>query len=421
MSRIPLSPDAENHPSLNRPEVAKAWARLQVMDEWVLDRQMELTAIPAPPFGEGPRAERMAQLFEEVGLANVRTDGEGNVLGALPSRSKGSEAPDSPPETPAGHPFEGKPLVVSAHLDTVFPRETDVIPQRSGDRIQAPGISDDGRGLAVLLAVARVLIEVPLPLPFPVLFVATVGEEGPGDLRGVRHLLAGEESGFRPRGFISLDGVGLNRIVHRGVGSVRFRITARGPGGHSWTDFGCANPIHVLGTVVAEARKIALPSDPKTTLTVACWSGGTSVNSIPQDAWIELDLRSESGRELERLEAGFRRVLDVEAGREGIRSKTGSTLTLEIDTIGRRPAGSTKESEPLVRAASEATRYLGGTPTLIGSSTDANQAMSLGIPGVTLGAGGTGGGMHTLEEWYENRKGPEGILRALLTILLLPD
>jgi len=176
-----------------------------------------------------------------------------------------------------------------------------------------------------------------------------------------------------------------------------------------------------LGRIIAEAQEIPLPSDPKTTLTIARWSGGTSVNSIPQDAWIELDLRSESGRELETLEADFRRVLEVESKGKGTRSKGRDTLELDVTTIGRRPAGSTKSSESLVRAAIEATRCLGGEPTLVGSSTDSNQAMSLGIPAVTLGAGGTGGGMHTLDEWYENRKGPEGILRALLTILLLAN
>ena len=213
----------------------------------------------------------------------------------------------------------------------------------------------------------------------------------------------------------------MDRIIHRGVGSVRFRITARGPGGHSWTDFGLANPIHVLGRIISQAEEVLLPSDPKTTLTVARWSGGTSVNSIPQEAWIELDLRSESARELETLEASFRRILDGEIRREWKRSGSEGVLKLDIDTIGRRPAGSTAPSEPLVRASVEATGYLGGDPTLIASSTDANQAMALGIPAITLGAGGSGGGMHTLEEWYENRKGPEGILRALLTILLLAD
>lgn len=420
MNRFPLSPELEKHPSLNRPEVTKAWALLQVLDEWVLDRQMELTAVPAPPFGEGPRAERMAQLFEEVGLEAVHTDGEGNVLGTIPptpGRSGGGA--ENAGRDP--HPFEGEPLIVSAHLDTVFPMETDVVPKRRGDRIEAPGISDDGRGLAGLLALARLLAEVPIAFPFPILFVATVGEEGPGDLRGVRHLLAGAERGFRPRGFISLDGVGLDRIIHKGVGSVRFRVTARGPGGHSWTDFGSPNPIHLLGRVVAETQQIPLPSDPKTTLTVARWSGGTSVNSIPQDAWIDLDLRSESSKELETLEVDFRRILEVASMGKGTRAKGKESLELDIKTIGRRPAGSTKPKESLVEAAITATRCMGGEPTLIGSSTDANQAMALGIPAITLGAGGTGGGMHTLDEWYENRKGPEGILRALLTILLLAD
>ena len=377
--------------------------RVQELDPWTLDRQMELTAIPAPPFGEGPRGERMAELFREMGLVGIRTDKAGNVLGEMPhGRSPG-----------ATH-----PLILSAHLDTVFPPGTDTHPRRDGKTIRAPGIADDGRGLAALLTLARVLTESTLPLPSPLLFAATVGEEGMGNLRGVRHLFSEEGAGFGAQGFISLDGVGLDRIIIRGVGSTRLHITAHGPGGHSWTDWGTPNPIHALGRAVAEAQSMALPTEPKTTLTVARWGGGTSINAIPERAWVEVDLRSEDPEVLERVEEGF---LDCcrksVAGGDGVAPSR--RLTLDIEELGRRPAGSTDPGSPLVHAAVEATRTLGPEPLITSSSTDANLPMSLGIPAITMGAGGTAGGIHTLDEWYRNERGPEGILRALYTLLLL--
>jgi acetylornithine deacetylase/succinyl-diaminopimelate desuccinylase-like protein len=391
------------------PRLDRAWTYLRSIDAWVLDRQMELTAIPAPSFGEEARGRRMAELFVEAGLRDVRTDDVGNVLGCLctDDNSKSEKASAE------------RPLILSAHLDTVFPPGTDVTPRREGDRIEAPGICDDGRGLAALLAVARVLKEVHSPLPFPLLFVATVGEEGPGDLRGVRHLLDKTVEGSGPAGFISLDGIGLDRVINRGVGSTRLRITLRGPGGHSWTDFGLPNPIHALGRIVAQAQALRLPLDPKTTLTVSRWGGGTSINSIPQEAWVEVDLRSEDGPHLEALEGSLMRILEGEIGERNRLGGDPSQLRLEVREIGRRPAGFTDPSDPLVKAALEATRILRVEPKLISSSTDANIPMSMGIPAITLGGGGEGGGIHTLEEWYENRKGPEGILRALLTLVLI--
>jgi tripeptide aminopeptidase len=381
----------------------KAREFLLRVDDWVLERQKELTAIPAPPFGEGPRGKRMAELFKEVGLISVREDPEGNVLAELP-----------------GHPAGPNPLIVSAHLDTVFPPGTDVTPKGSGEVIRAPGIADDGRGLAALLALARVLNELPLPLPVPLLFVATVGEEGIGDLRGVRHLFIEDGPGRTARAFISLDGVGLDRIIDRGVGSTRLHIRVRGPGGHSWTDWGIPNPIHALGRIVAGMRDLPLPSTPKTTATVARWGGGKSINAIPQEAWVEVDLRSEAQEELIRLEAAFltccRKETEV-AGPESDGQR--GVLTLEVEDLGRRPAGRTAADTPLIVAAMKASQELGVSPQLTASSTDANIPMSLGIPAITLGAGGKAGGIHTLDEWYSNWKGPEGILRALLTILYL--
>lgn len=381
----------------------EARAFLLQVDDWIIERQKELTAIPAPPFGEGPRGKRMAELFQEVGLISVEEDQEGNVMAELPGRPAGTD-----------------PLIVSAHLDTVFPLGTDVTPRESGEVIRAPGISDDGRGLAALLALARVLAEVPLPLTIPLLFVATVGEEGVGGLRGVRHLFRDGGRGTKARGFISLDGVGLDRVINRGVGSTRLRIGVRGPGGHSWTDWGLPNPIHVLGRIVAGLEKLPFPSTPKTTATVARWGGGNSINAIPQEAWVEVDLRSEGQVELTRLEedllAGCRRESGVT---EGEAEGQEHSLSLDVTELGRRPAGTTDPGSPLVLAALKASLAVGAAPQLMSSSTDANIPMSLGIPAITLGAGGNAGGIHTLDEWYSNSKGPEGILRALLTLLIL--
>jgi acetylornithine deacetylase/succinyl-diaminopimelate desuccinylase-like protein len=364
---------------------------------------MELTAIPAPPFGEEERGRRFEALFREIGLADVARDVVGNVVGWY----RGGQGSDRKKPGPGF-------LVVSAHLDTVFPADTDVTPRLLDGRILAPGISDDGRGLAGVLALARTMAEKNVLVPHPIAFVGTVGEEGPGDLRGVRHLFDSDAFRSETLGFISLDGVGVDKIITGGVGSIRFRLTLRGAGGHSWMDFGRANPIHTLASVVARAQQIGLSTKPKTTLTVARWGGGTSINAIPEKAWVEMDLRSEDGGKLESLEEAVLTIVDVETQRK----KAESGLTLELTRIGRRPAGSMPEDHPLVAAARKATSLVGSQSKLISSSTDANYPMSLGIPSITLGAGGRAGGIHTLAEWYENTSGPEGILRALLTTLL---
>jgi acetylornithine deacetylase/succinyl-diaminopimelate desuccinylase-like protein len=392
---------------------------LESFDDWVLDRQMELTSIPAPPFHETTRGIRMAELMEEVGLVAVGADGEGNVRGWLPATGAPRDSLAGAGQSDCQDPLPGPaPLVISAHLDTVFPPGTNVSVVVEGERILAPGISDDGRGLAALLATAKAFSSLQLPLSRPVLFVATVGEEGPGNLRGVRHLFRPGQEASRASGFISLDGVGMDRIIHRGVGSTRLRITLQGPGGHSWMDFGLCNPIHALGGIVSRAAAIPLPEPPQTSLTIARWGGGTSINAIPREAWIEVDMRSEGANELGALEDELRRICAEEVGHGADSTTRGDGLELRIDDLGRRPAGSTEASNRLVQAAVEATRKLGQEPKLIASSTDANLPMSLGIPAVTLGAGGRGGKVHTVEEWFENENGPEGILRAVLTVLL---
>lgn len=388
---------------LERPDLASAVRALRDDDERTLREQVELTRIPAPPFGEEERAAHMAELMEEAGLQDVRRDGEGNVLARLAGRG----------ESPV--------CVVSAHLDTVFPAGTDISVERDGDVLRGPGISDDGRGLAALLALARVMAAEELSLTGPVLFVATVGEEGAGDLRGVRHLFRDGGPARGARAFISLDGAGSGRLVTMGLGSRRYRIHAEGRGGHSWVDFGTPNPIHALGRLVAAAADLPLPDDPATSLTVARWSGGSSVNAIPKDAWVEMEIRSEGADSVAELDREVRRLAEEAVAAVNADDGRRAPVTLRIESIGERPASATPPDAALVRAAAAATRAVDAEPELAVSSTDANIAMSLGIEALTLGAGGTAGGAHTAEEWYRNERGPEGIVRVLLTLLLFDE
>jgi tripeptide aminopeptidase len=381
---------------LESPSVQVAAAHARSTDERTLDDQCELSRIPAPPFAEAERGRRMAELLAEAGLKRVRTDEIGNVLADLP----GSRGP--------------APLVISAHLDTVFPAEVDVTVSREGPLLRGPGISDDARGLAVLLAVARCIREGEIRCNAPVLFAATVGEEGLGDLRGVKHLFHQGEC-RDAAGFISVDGAGLERLVTRALSSRRFRITARGPGGHSWIDWGLANPIHALGEAVSRLTELDLPTDPTTTLTVARWGGGTSINAIPQEAWLEVDTRSESDDHLADLE---RRIRDEIRSACAAADGTGGPLDMTVEMLGHRPGGQTPLETSLLRAAVAATRHVGAEPLLTVSSTDANVPMSLGIPAVTVGGGGEAGQAHTTEEWYRNVRGVEGVQRALYTVLL---
>ena len=328
-------------------------------------------------------------------------DEEGNCLGLL----KGS----SP--TPL--------VIVSAHLDTVFPDGTDFTVRREGERLLAPGIADDGCGLVALIAIIQALRSAEVPIEGSLLFVGTVGEEGEGNLRGVRHLLTrGPWSKRKIDAFLSFDGPGVDRITNRALGSRRYRVELTGPGGHSWGDFGLPNPVHAIGRAISRLAAYPAPKDPRTTFNVGSIEGGTSVNAIPSRASMEVDLRSAGEAQLRRLDAFFRRAIKEAAEEENSRRRPGDPLLqLQLDLIGERPSGETPADSQLVKIALEATRLLGVEPRLDQSSTDSNLPISLGIPAITLGAGGASGASHTLAEWYDPRDRDRGLKRGLLVVL----
>lgn len=310
-------------------------------------------------------------------------------------------------------------VVVSAHLDTVFPAGTNFTVRRDGGRtLRAPGIADDGCGLAALVALAQAMNECEIELEGSLLFVGTVGEEGEGNLRGSRYLLTKGEWAGKVDAFLSLDGPGIERITHAALGSRRYRVRFASTGGHSWGDFGTANPVHALGRAVAQLATYPVPTEPRTTFNVGRIEGGAGVNVIAQEAVMDVDLRSESSRELQRLDAFFRRAMRSAADEENAVRRAGSApLDLDIQLIGDRPSGVMPPDVPLVRLAEEATLHFGCRPRLECSSTDSNIAISLGIPAITIGAGGTAGNSHTLDEWYDPVGRDLGLKRALLVVL----
>jgi acetylornithine deacetylase/succinyl-diaminopimelate desuccinylase-like protein len=392
-------------PLLSHPRIAAARAHLERTDQVTLERQAILSAVPAPTGAESLRAGRVAEFFREVGLANVKVDSAGNVLGWLGTGSG---------ERGAG------PVILAAHLDTVFGPEVDVAVQRRGARLEGPGISDNARGLAALVALAEACVRARVEPERPILFAATVGEEGAGDLRGVRHLLNGKQttdnaSLLRPFAFIALDGAGVERIVHRALGSKRYRATYRGPGGHSWAAFGVANPATAVGLAAAAIAQQPTHHTPRTTSAVVRLGGGTGLNSIPQEAWLDLDLRSEEPHALAELDGRVRAALARAKDDENRRRTPGTPpLQLDVQLLGDRPSGLTPRTHPLVQAALAATRAIGKEGELAAASTDANVPIALGIPAIALGAGGRAGDAHLATEWYENDGGVTGVIRALL-------
>lgn len=386
---------------LSSERVARAFAYFEERAAEIDEEHARICSVPAPPFGEGERAEYLRSLLAECGLEGARIDGEGNCVALRRGRG----------ERPL--------LVVSAHLDTVFPEGTDCrVARDASGRMRAPGVADDACGLAALVTLARALEEFGIETEGSLLFVGTVGEEGEGDLRGVRHLLTGGEWAARADAFISLDGPGLDRVTHAALGSRRYRVRCRGAGGHSWGDFGTPNPVHALGRAVARLAAYPAPKRPRTTFNVGRVEGGSGVNVIPREASMDVDLRSESPEELGRLDAFFRRAAREAAEDENASRRAGTPpLELDVKLIGDRPGGETPISHPLVRLALEATRSLGARPFLDCSSTDSNIPISRGVPAITIGAGGASGNTHTLDEWYDPRGRHLGLKRALLVLL----
>jgi len=379
------------------PQVRRALEYLKAIEPETIDDQIRACEIPAPPFQEQKRAEYFKQLFTELGLKNVRIDGIGNVIGERPGVSGGPT------------------LVLAAHLDTVFPEGTDVKVKRNGSVLSGPGIGDDCRGLAVILAVARALNEAKIETDGTIFFVANVGEEGLGDLRGVRSLFNNELKG-RITHFISVDGTGL-KVTNTAVGVVRYRVTFHGPGGHSYGAFGLPSPIHALGRAIEKISRFQVPKQPRTTFNVGRIEGGTSVNSIAHTAWMEVDMRSESAQELQKLEAEFKHATQEALDEENARGSGPNRLSVEMKIVSQRPAGVTPADSPIVKIATAAGAALGIDTKLNAGSTDSNIPISLGIPAITIDGGGQGRGAHSLDESFDATDSYIGTQRALLIVL----
>jgi tripeptide aminopeptidase len=381
------------------PSVRAALDRARANEPRTIEEQVTLCEIPAPPFGEERRAAVVKALFEELGLARVRTDTIGNVLGERPGRA------------PSPH------VVVAAHLDTVFPEGTDVRVARDGARLKGPGIGDNCRGLAALVGVARALQEAGVETPGAITFVANVGEEGLGNLRGARHLFEVELKGRIDR-FLSIDGSGI-AFTHVGVGAHRYRVTFKGPGGHSYFAFGRANPVHALGRAIARIDQIEVPKDPRTTFNVGRVGGGTSVNSIASEAWMEVDMRSHDAAALGAVDALVRRAVAVAVEEENARWAGRGAVEAAWEDLGARAAGMTAATAPIVQATRSVTAALGLPVKTFLATTDSNVAMALGVPALTIDGGGDGSGGHSVGEVFDTTDSWKGTQRALLLAVAL--
>jgi acetylornithine deacetylase/succinyl-diaminopimelate desuccinylase-like protein len=397
---ISVHPDKSVAQLMSSAGVARALRFFETNAAEITEEHIRICSIPASPFGERERAEYLSQKFSALGLTEVEIDEEGNCLGLLRGASL-------------------SPLmVVSAHLDTVFSKDADFTVIKRDNKLFAPGIADDGCGLAALIALAQVIQNERIPLEGSLLFVGTVGEEGEGNLRGVRYLFTKGRWAPMIDAFLSFDGPGVDRITNRALGSRRYKVELTGAGGHSWGDFGVPNPVHALGRAVSRLASYPAPKEPRTTFNVGRIEGGTSVNAIPGRAFMEVDLRSAAEAELQRLDAFFRRAVRDAVDEENGKRRAGEALLkLKLDLMGERPTGETPVDSPLVEIAVEATKLLGFEPRLDQSSTDSNLPISLGIPAITLGGGGTSGASHTLDEWYDPRNRDLGLKRGLLVAL----
>ena len=398
------TPDVRVREILAAPAFKQATAFIESDQDRFVRELITLTEIPAPPFKEAARAKVFLEMLRQHGLSDVEMDGEGNVMGVR--RGSGGGAPGV--------------LVVSAHLDTVFPEGTNVKVKREGTRLSAPGVGDDTRGLALVLALIRALDAGKFRTEYDVLFVGNVGEEGEGDLRGIKFLLQKGKYKDRIRQMLVIDGNASNGITNGGVGSIRYRVSFKGPGGHSYGAFGLVNPAYAMAGAIARLSRVQVPAAPKTTYSVGVVRGGTSVNSIPFEVSMDVDIRSESCAELKKVDDRFRALLrEAVAEENAARSTKQGAIEADPKVIGERPCGETPRTAPIVQAAAASITAFGQTPDYGISSTDANIPMSLGIPAITIGRGGPGDRTHSLDEWtdVEPRANVMNVQRVLALIL----
>ncbi|HVI10611.1 MAG TPA: M20/M25/M40 family metallo-hydrolase [Candidatus Binatia bacterium] len=388
------------------PELRSAFNWLRLQEPQLTQWQMEMGRIAAPPFGETARAAWLAERFREIGLDDVRVDDVGNVFGVHPG-------------------FGQRYVALSAHIDTVFPANTPLNVRQQGSRIYGPGVSDNGAGVTAMLAIAALMRAVRIPHTLPFVFIGNVGEEGEGDLRGMRHIYATPRWKDAIAYSVVLDGAGSDTIVAEALGSRRFEVIARGPGGHSWSDFGAPNPIVVLARAIDLFTSSPVPAMPKTTFNIGVIRGGTSVNAIPESASMKVDIRSTSMAEMERLEQGLRlalnRAVEDEAMAAEIRSSSQRRpgVSCEVVPIGNRPAGELATSARILHVVRAVDAQLNNAAQVQRASTDANIPLSLGLEAIAIGGGGSGGGAHTLQEWFDSNGRELGLKRILLTMMAL--
>ena len=381
-------------------KVKKAFNYIIDIEEKTNKNLIDLTEIEAPPFKEEKRAKEFAKRLRLAGLENVWIDSIGNVIGFL----KGS--------------IGNKNIAINAHIDTVFPEGTDVRVQERNDTLYAPGIGDDTRGLAMLLTIAETIKMNNIEPVNNIIFIGTVGEEGLGDLRGVRYLF--ENNNPKIDSWIAIDGGSIGRVNNQALGSYRYEVVFDGPGGHSWGAFGLVNPHHALGYGIKnfiEKADLYTSSGPKTSYNVGLISGGTSINSIPFESSMLIDIRSIEPNRLDDMEEILFNSMQKALKEQNEMKRSGSDLTLTINKIGNRPSGKVEESVPLIQRTIAATQYMGVEPRLTIGSTDSNIPISIGVPAVTIGRGGEGGGAHSLDEWWINKDGYKSIQLALLILL----
>ncbi len=391
----------ELHNLAQEKTISTAFAEIERLNPRSIQELIMLTEIPAPPFKETERGQKYKQMLEDAGGVNVWIDSIGNVL-ALRKGTKSERV-----------------VAIDGHLDTVFPEGTDVKVKMRGDTLFAPGIGDNTRGLMVVLTVLRAMEKAQIQTENDVLFVATVGEEGNGDLRGVKYLF--EKTDVKIDSWISIDAFGTGNIANQGTGSIRYKVTVSGPGGHSWGDFGLVNPHHGLAKMINyfsdEAARFSAVAKTKTSFNVGKIGGGTSVNSIPFESWMEVDMRSEDDESLGKMDSIFKSSLEKGLNEYNTNRKTEPVLSMQIDQIGFRPSGTTDSNTPLIQRSMAAIQYFGIPPTLFIMSGNANWPISKGIPAVTLGWGGIGDNAHALDEWWLDEKGTDAIKLALLTVV----